>query len=136
MIEHQGIITAILDKKISVKILQQSACSSCHAKGACMAADSKEKTIEVTNVEGNYKLNDLVTLECKESMGYRAVLWAFVVPVVILVSTIIVATSAWRWGETEAAVASVLALAPYYLLLYFLRHKMAGSFKFTIKNNH
>src|SRR5690606_8982279 len=107
-----------------VKILQQSACSSCHAKGACMAADSKEKTIEVTNVEGNYKLNDLVTLECKESMGYRAVLWAFVVPVVILVSTIIVATSAWRWGETEAAVASVLALAPYYLLLYFLRHKM------------
>ena len=54
MIEHQGIITSISDKKISVKIIQQSACSTCHAKGACMAADSKEKVVEVTDVTGKY----------------------------------------------------------------------------------
>ena len=136
MIEHQGIITSISDKKISVKIIQQSACSTCHAKGACMAADSKEKVVEVTDVTGKYKINDLVIIEGKESMGYKAVLWAFVIPVFILVLTIILATSAWKWRETEAAIASVLALAPYYLALYFLRHKMANSFTFTIKNYH
>ena len=38
MIEHRGVITSITDNKVSVKILQQSACSSCHAKGACTAA--------------------------------------------------------------------------------------------------
>ena len=134
MIEHRGIITSISDKKISVKIIQQSACSTCHAKGACMAADSKEKVVHVTDVTGKYKINDLVILEGKESIGYKAVLWAFVIPVFILVLTIILATSAWKWGETEAAIASILALAPYYLALYFLRHKMANSFKFTIKN--
>ncbi|MEA5046465.1 MAG: SoxR reducing system RseC family protein [Petrimonas sp.] len=134
MIEHQGIIANISDKKISVKILQQSACSSCHAKGACMAADSKEKMVDVTDSTGKYKINDLVTIEGKESMGYKAVLWAFVIPVFILVLILILATSVWKWGEVEAAIASILALAPYYLILYLLRHKMANSFKFTIKN--
>ena len=63
-----------------------------------MAADSKEKVVEVTDVTGKYKINDLVIIEGKESMGYKAVLWAFVIPVFILVLTIILTTSFWKWG--------------------------------------
>ncbi len=136
MIEHQGIVTHVSGNKISVKILQQSACSSCHAKSACMAADSKEKIVDIVDYSGQYKMNDLVVIEGKKSVGYRAVWWAFVVPLIILVFTLFFAVSVWGWGETQAAVASVLALVPYYLVLYFFREKMADSFKFTIKTKN
>lgn len=136
MIEHQGIVTHVSGNKISVKILQQSACSSCHAKSACMAADSKEKIVDIVDYSGQYKMNDLVVIEGKKSVGYRAVWWAFVVPLIILVFTLFFAVSVWGWGETQAAVASVLALLPYYLVLYFFREKMADSFKFTIKTKN
>lgn len=136
MIEHEGIIAGVSGNKLSVKILQQSACSECHAKGACMAADSKEKLVDVIDFSGQYKPNDLVTIQGKESMGYKAVLWAFVIPLLILVLTVILATSVLKWNEMEVAVASIIALGPYYAILYLLRNKMATSFKFTIKNNH
>lgn len=136
MIEHKGVIASISGNKLSVKILQESACSSCHAKGACMAADSKEKRVDITDFTGKYKINDSVIIEGKESMGYKAVFWAFVIPLLILVLTIVLATSVWKLGEMEAAITSIIALAPYYVILYLLRNKMANSFKFTIKNNH
>ena len=136
MIEHKGVIASISGNKLSVKILQESACSSCHAKGACMAADSKEKMVDITDFTGKYKINDSVIIEGKESMGYKAVFWAFVIPLLILVLTIVLTTSVWKLGEMEAAITSIITLAPYYVILYLLRNKMANSFKFTIKNNH
>ncbi len=136
MIEHQGVITNIADHKVSVMILQQSACSSCHAKGACMAADSKEKLVDIADYTGKYKVNDLVTVVGQKSMGYKAVLWAFVVPIIILVSILVISISAWNFGEIEAALVSIASLVPYYAVLFLLRDKMANSFKFTIKNNN
>ncbi|OPZ25602.1 MAG: Positive regulator of sigma(E), RseC/MucC [Bacteroidetes bacterium ADurb.BinA174] len=136
MIEHKGIITSISDNKLSVKILQESACSTCHAKGSCMAADSKEKLVDITDSSGKYNINDLVVIQGKESMSYKAVLWAFVIPIIILVLVLILTTSVWKMGEMKAAITSIIALAPYYAILYLLRNKMANSFKFTIKNNN
>lgn len=136
MIEHKGVIASISDDKLSVKILQESACSTCHAKGSCMAADSKEKLVDIVDFTGNYNINDIVTIEGKESMGYKAVLWAFVIPIIILVLVLILATLVWKLEEMEAAIASIIALTPYYVILYLLRNKMANSFKFTIKNNN
>ena len=117
-------------------ILQQSACSSCHAKGACTAADSKEKMVDVSDFTGKYKVNDLVTVVGQKSMGYKAVWWAFVIPIIIVVSLLVVSISVWRFGDMEAAMAAIVSLVPYYGLLYLLRNKMANSFKFTIKNNN
>ena len=136
MIEHKGVITSISDHKISVMILQQSACSSCHAKGACTAADSKEKIVDVSDFTGKYKVNDLVTVVGQKSMGYKAVWWAFVIPIIIVVSLLVVSISVWGFGDMEAAMAAIVSLVPYYGLLYLLRNKMANSFKFTIKNKN
>ena len=136
MSEHKGVITSISDHKISVMILQQSACSSCHAKGACTAADSKEKMVDVSDFTGKYKVNDLVTVVGQKSMGYKAVWWAFVIPIIIVVSLLVVSISVWGFGDMEAAMAAIVSLVPYYGLLYLLRNKMANSFKFTIKNNN
>ena len=133
MIEHEGIIEKISSNQVTVRILQQSACSACHAKGACTLADSKEKLIDVADSSGRFHENERVILEGKESMGYKAVVWAFVLPLVILITILVFATSRWNFSETEAAISALIALAPYYLILYLLRNKMANSFQFSIK---
>jgi len=136
MITHKGIIEQINREKITVRILQQSACSSCHAKGACMAADSKEKLVDIADHSGQFTLHELVIIEGKESIGYKAVFWAFLLPLLILIAMLVLTTSVWHFSETEAALSALLALAPYYLLLYLFRNSMAHTFQFSIKKTH
>jgi len=133
MIEHEGIIEKINGNHITVRILQQSACSACHAKGACTAAEAKEKLVDVSDYSGQFRENERVIVAGKESTGYNAVLWAFVFPLIILIGMLVLTTSVWRFNETEAAAGSIIALAPYYIVLYLLRHKMANTFRFSIK---
>ncbi|NMB05712.1 MAG: SoxR reducing system RseC family protein [Bacteroidales bacterium] len=136
MITHKGIIEKINGKKITVRILQQSACSSCHAKGACTSADSKEKFVDIADHSGQFTLHEQVIIEAKESIGYKAVFWAFMLPLLILIAMLVLTTNIWHFSETEAALSSLLALAPYYLLLYLMRNYMAHTFQFSIKKNH
>lgn len=133
MIEHEGIIEKINDNQVTIRILQESACSACHAKGACMAADSKEKLVEVIDFSGQFQENERVIIEGKESMGYKAVFLAFVIPLILLISTLILSLSLWNFSETGAASCAIAILIPYYLAIYFLRKKIANSFEFSIK---
>ncbi len=136
MIEHEGIIEKISGDQITVRIIQKSACSVCHAKAACMAADSKEKLVNISDSSGQFNEKELVIIEGKESIGYNAVLWAFATPLIILISILVLSLSYLKLSETEAALSSIIALAPYYLILYLLRNKMANSFKFSIKKTN
>lgn len=133
MIEHEGIIHNINGNQLTICITQNSACSDCHAKGACMAADTKEKMVNVLDNSGQFKLHERVMLMGKTSIGYKAVLWAFVIPLIVLVGVIIAATSVWHVGELHAALLALATLVPYYLILYLLRHKMSEKLAFTIK---
>lgn len=133
MIEHEGIIEQIKGSRMTVRILQQSACSGCHAKGVCMAADSKEKLIEITDFSGRFLENERVIIEGKESMGHKAVFWAFALPLILLMLTLILSISLWNFSETEAAVSAMASLIPYYLVLYLLRKKMTKTFQFSVK---
>ena len=133
MIEHQGIIEKISGNTLSVRILQKSACSECHAKSLCIAADSKEKIIDIDNYTGAYNLNDEVLIMGKESMGYQAVWWAFVLPLLIVITLLILSTTAWQMQEISAALVSMATLLPYYLVLYFFKDRMKKNFNFAIK---
>ncbi|MCW1735805.1 SoxR reducing system RseC family protein [Anaerorudis cellulosivorans] len=135
MIEHEGIIEHIDGNHIKVRILQQSACSACHAKRYCTAADSSEKTVDVVDYSGQFKVNDRVTIEGKTSLGYKAVWWAYGIPLILIVSMVILSTYMWHLNEIQGALLSVSILAPYYIVLYFLRNKMTKIFTFTIKKS-
>ena len=136
MIEHRGIVAQVTGNKLSVKILQQSACSGCHAKNSCMAADSKEKIVDIFDFSGKHQVNDMVTIVGKESMGYKAILWAFLLPLILLVTVLIITQSTTTMSEINAALIAVASLIPYYFVLYLLRDRMSQTFKFTIKNKH
>ena len=46
-IRHDGIVNSIDGQKVTVRILQASACSGCQASRICRAAESKEKLVEI-----------------------------------------------------------------------------------------
>ena len=123
-INHNGIIEKIDGGTVYVRIIQQSACSGCHAKSMCTASESKEKIIEVPDNSGKFHINEEVQLCGQSSLGLQAVLLAFVFPLIIVFAAIVTTTS----GLT-----GLLLLVPYYCILYFLRDKLKKRFIFTLK---
>ncbi|NTV83506.1 MAG: SoxR reducing system RseC family protein [Bacteroidales bacterium] len=130
---HPGIIESIQGDKVSVRILARSACSSCHAKGACTVADIEEKIIEADlDPLVSWKPGDHVMVRMEESLGRKAVLMGYGLPLVVLVGSIILFLSLLN-HEGLAALLSILMLVPYYLLLYLFRKRLQKEFRFRIE---
>lgn len=130
--DHIGVIEKIEGIHIFVKIVQQSACAGCHAKGICSAADNQDKTIEVTDYSNVYNVNDRVMVCGQTAMGLQAVLLAFVIPLIIMLAAIIVG-NIFVWNDAFSGLTGLLALIPYYAILYSFREKLKKKFVFTLK---
>ncbi len=130
---HPGIIENINGNKVSVRILSQSACSACHAKGACTVADMKDKIIDTEmDQPGNWKTGDEVMVRMDESLGRKAVILGYGLPLIVLVGSIIIFLSLLA-NEGLAALLAILMLVPYYLALYLFRNRLHKEFRFTIE---
>jgi positive regulator of sigma E activity len=132
IIIHPGIVDHIEKGKVFVRILSQSACSACHAKGMCSVSEVEDKIIEVDVAnEESYKNGEQVTVRMQQKLGRKAVMLGYVIPLVILVASIIIFVTLFK-NEGLAALISLLMLVPYYLILYFLREKLKQQFSFSI----
>ena len=89
-IEHSGFVTRVEGKNIQVQIIQMSACSSCHAKGACSAADMDEKFVDVESTDDTLRIGDMVNIVGESSTGLLAVLLAFVIPFMLILTSLFV----------------------------------------------
>jgi sigma-E factor negative regulatory protein RseC len=131
-IRHEGIVNSIDGQKITVRILQASACSGCQASRICHAAEKKEKLVEVeTTGAQNLSVGQTVTVAAGERMGMTAVLLAFGLPLLLLMAALIVAIRV-TGSEKVAAVASISVLVPYYLVLFLFRGRIKKDFGFRI----
>tara|TARA_R110001583_G_scaffold33438_5_gene112970 strand:+ start:3929 stop:4354 length:426 start_codon:yes stop_codon:yes gene_type:complete len=129
-IDHVGTISDIKDEKITVSILNVSACAGCHAKSACSMSDMKEKEIDIIDYSSSFKLGEEVKVVYQESLGWLALLLAYVLPFVLVLITLFIATA-----FTNELISGLLALGillPYYSLLYFLKDRLKKTFSFTI----
>lgn len=116
-----------------VNIVNQSACSSCHANGACSVADYQDKEIEVTNPFGrNYSKGQEVTVVFKESQGFTALFYGYVLPFILVLGTLIIAVSILE-NELIGGLLALAILIPYYIAIYFFRHLLKKVFKFEVE---
>jgi sigma-E factor negative regulatory protein RseC len=131
-ITHPGIVESIDGNIIKVKILSQSACSTCNAKGMCSVAEMKEKIVSVNSI-GSFtgREGDRVILKMKRSLGARAVWLGYVLPFLIVFVALIVLVYT-TGSEGLAAVISLALLIPYYLILYLLKDRLSREFTFVI----
>lgn len=131
-IEHSGIVEQIDGEQIKVLIMQQSACSECHAKSLCSVADKKEKIIEVISSDPTLKVGDRVIIYGESSIGLQAVLLAFIIPFVLIFLALLIFQH-FIENELMAGILSILVLVPYYLILFLSNKRLKNKFQFKIK---
>jgi sigma-E factor negative regulatory protein RseC len=127
-----GFVSEVKGTSLLVNIVSQSACSTCHAQGACNVSDFQDKVIEINDVSGEYKVGQQVNVVFKQSKGFAAVIWGYVIPFFLVLGTLIV-TLEISGNELYAGLASLLVLIPYYITLYFFRHLLKKVFKFELE---
>lgn len=132
IIEHSGIIHQIHGKHIQVQIIQESACSACHAKGVCTAADMKDKYIDVESDDTNFKVGDAVMIYGQTSMGMLAVLLAFVIPFMLILVVLFILKH-YGVSETLSGTIALASLIPYFLILSLFNSKLKSKLKFQIR---
>jgi len=133
-IEHKGFIDRITDSSVFVKILSESACSACHAKGACSVSEMQDKEIEVNYTGNEYSIGDVVNLVMEQSQGFKAVLIGYVYPFLILFGGLLI-TSAGGISELKAGLTAIGLLIPYYSLVYLFRKNIRKNFTFSIRKS-
>jgi sigma-E factor negative regulatory protein RseC len=77
-IHQTGIIEHIDPDKVYVKVIQQSACAGCQVKSMCSSSECKARIVEIEGHFDSFHVNEQVEIEGKNSLGYLAVLYAFV----------------------------------------------------------
>lgn len=132
-IRHQGIVEQLEGDHVTVRIGQTSACAACQLNGHCNASESREKLIEAHRPpDRDLKVGDAVTVSTDLQTGYRAVAWGFGLPLILLVA-VIAAVKVISGSEGTAALAGLLALTPYYIVVYLLRHRLARKIRFEVE---
>lgn len=133
IIKHRGIVEKIDGSHVVVRIVQTSACSACSAKGLCNASESKEKQIDVYEVNPAYRIGEEVVLCGSTSMGMKAVFLAFGIPVLLLLAALFVTMRITDGDALLAAIVALLAVVPYYVVIYLMKDKMNKTFSFVIE---
>lgn len=130
---HRGRIASIEGQLIRVNIISTSACSACHAQGACNLSDREEKTIEVRVEDSRgYSLGQEVVISMAQGLGLQAMLWAYFFPFLLMLLVFIVL---WELTGSEAGsgLSALGVLIPYYGMLYLLRGRMNMQMKFSLR---
>lgn len=126
----------IKDGSVRVKILSRSACAQCHARGTCTALEMEEKIIDTVPVSRDpLQIGDTVVVMMEEKLGWKAILYGFFLPFIVMVSVLFV-SYALGSGETRAALYGIGSLIPYYLLLYVFREKIEKDFIFKAEKKN
>ncbi len=134
IIEHSGIIEAVHGKHVRVMIVQESACSSCHAKGACSASDMKDKYVDVETDSSGYHVGDSVMIYGQSSMGMLAVLLAFVIPFLLILLSLFILKTVTA-NELLSGSIALGVLLPYFIILSLFNPKLKRKLKFQIRKN-
>ena len=121
-IKHTGIVDGVEGECVKVRILQASACSACKVAAHCNASADA----------ASYQKGDSVVVVADASVGYRASLYGYLLPLVTMVATLI-AVLATTHSEGMAAVSALGILVPYYVVLYLMRNRLRNRFSFKLE---
>lgn len=131
-LRHRGKVERIEGDKVFVRVEKQSACAACHAKGLCGEKDEARIMEVATPYASTFEVGESVVVALvRESMGWSSVVWGYVLPLAVLLA-VLFGAKALGAEDGIAAVASIVAVAIYYVVLYALRSKFEKRIQFTI----
>ena len=135
-IVHSGVVEHVSNDRVQVRIVQSSACGSCHIAAHCNLSEQKRKLIDVPRrgMAVAVREGDKVTVAATTKMGTQAVVLAFVFPFLLMVG-VIFCVSRFTTDEPTMALSGLASLIPYYIILYACRRKIAERIAFEILIN-
>ena len=129
-VSHDGIVKEVLEDGLLVEMKVTSACAACHAKSACMAGQGQTRLVKArTDNTEKIAAGDRVRVSMKASLGGKAVLLAYVLPLFILLGMLLLSMKLFD-NELIAFGITVAALALYYICLKLFSKKIATEFVF------
>ena len=132
-IKHAGVVDGVEGECVRVRILQSSACSACKVAAHCNASETKEKIIDVMDADAShYQKGDQVMVVADTAVGFRASLYGYFLPLILMVVTLVGVLAATH-SEGLAAVSALGILMPYYVLLFLMRNKLRNRLSFTLE---
>ena len=132
-IKHAGVVDGVEGECVRVRILQSSACSACKVAAHCNASETKEKIIDVMDADAShYQKGDQVMVVADTAVGFRASLYGYLLPLILMVVTLVGVLAATH-SEGLAAVSALGILIPYYVLLFLMRKKLRNRLSFTLE---
>lgn len=132
-IKHAGVVDGVEGECVRVRILQSSACSACKVAAHCNASETKEKIIDVLDADAShYQKGDQVMVVADTAVGFRASLYGYLLPLVLMVVTLVAVLAATH-SEGLAALSALGILMPYYVLLFLMRNKLRNRLSFTLE---
>ena len=133
IVKHDGIIERITEGMVCVRIVQTSACAACKVAKYCNASESKEKLVDVRMSDtSRWSVGDRVVVAASQQMANQALLYAFGVPLVLLVAVLVVVLLL-TGREGLAGLCGILSLVPYYGILYLRRSSLQKRMAFWIE---
>lgn len=128
---REGIVKSIDSFGATVELIRASACSSCHARGACLSTDRHTHVLIVTDYPTDLKVGQRVEIHTPKGQGLRATLWAFVLPLLLIIIAVILLQHR-HVTDRMLALACLGILLIYYGVLYMLKDIFSRHFRFRI----
>jgi positive regulator of sigma E activity len=131
-IAQKGTVEKVAGHLVKVSIHRDTACGHCHARGFCEMGGRHKTIIESSDFTNGLKTGDHVEVIIEQRQGNKAVLFAYLIPFVLLMSILLImqGIGAREWVTGLVALTS---LVPYFLLLYFFRKKIKRTFSFSVR---
>ncbi len=128
-----GIVVKITNDEIEIKIMAQSACAACHAKSACGMGEQAEKILTVPRPKDkSFTLNQRVNLRMAIGQGNKAAVLAYLIPIILLIAVLFICLGLGL-NDGLSALISIVALIPYYIVLYLRRDQLKQKFEYTVE---
>lgn len=130
---REGIIREINGNDISVEVIVSSACSGCHAKSICIPSDRRQEVVTVKNTRHeDFQVGETVELLLETSAGNKAVVLAYVLPLIVLLS-LLFGCYALTHKELLSVGIGMLGVILYYLILKSAGKKVERGITFGIR---
>lgn len=117
-VRQSATVLTVTDTEITLEVCRAEACGACRARSAC--GGSSERTMTLANDGQGYSVGEQVTLVMERSMGLKAVIIAYLVPVFLMIGALLALRSVGL-SELVSGGVTLLVLVVYMLMIRVFR---------------
>ncbi|HIW09904.1 MAG TPA: SoxR reducing system RseC family protein [Candidatus Rikenella faecigallinarum] len=118
--------------EIEVEVCRPEACAACKAKSVCSEGGGEGKRMTLVNDGQGYRVGEQIQLVMRRSAGLKAVVIAYLVPVVLVVAALLI-FQATPMSDTTAALLTLGILVLYFVIIRLLRGRINNQLTIEIE---